>query len=481
MIAISFQSAAEIATARAANAVLEGVALAALSWFALRWIDGRNSGRSPMTRFAVWFSTLLAVALLPVLNWRSTSSLYIGAHSPELTLSSLWATWLFSAWAVISGALLIRLGFSLAHVRKLRRQCRQIDGSQLAFAELAQQCGGRKVEFLQSDSVRVPAAIGFFKPAVVLPAWTLRELSGDELRAIVLHEIAHLRRWDDWTNLAQKFLKAVFFFHPAVWWIDARLALEREMACDDMVLEQTANAHRYAQSLVSVAEKAVAERTRMAKALALAQGALGRAHEVSRRVAQILDGRPRVNRGWRPAMGMIGALTAVAVMGMPFSPELVSFQGKKPQTRHEPTLSASSNDIDPMVIPARWTEKQMSTSMLAHSSRRATSKVENRTDPEGRTYTAASRTANRARNYVGSNDAHTQVIPAKASVHKLTPKPKVMMANADTRTKQPAQTLLVMRSSQTNSEGMPVWTLSVWRFTSADGQTVQEMIVMNSI
>jgi beta-lactamase regulating signal transducer with metallopeptidase domain len=468
MIVISFQSVAEIAATRAANTVFEGIALAGLSWFALRCFGGGSSGGNSTTRFAVWFSTLLGIVSLPVLSWRQSPLLYTGSNLFELTLSSSWATWLFVGWAVISGVLLIRFGFSLLHVYRLRTQCRVIDPLHPAFVEAAQQCTDRNVRFLQSDSVRVPAAIGFFTPAVVLPSWTLRELSEDELRAIVLHETAHLRRWDDWTNLAQKFLKAVFFFHPAVWWIDARLAIEREMACDDLVLEQTANAHGYAKSLISVAEKAVAERTRLARTLALAQGALGRAREVSRRVTQILDGRPRVNRGWRPALGIVGSIAIVAVVGMPFAPELVSFQGRQLQTHQQPTLSARSADIGSMVIPARWTERRVSSAKLRYPKLSANSKVKSGAGPEGRPSTVR-------------NDAHSQVIPAKANVHKSDRKAKVMMARAEAQTKPPRQTLLVMHSADRNSEGMPLWTLSVWRFTSADGETVQEMIVMNSI
>ena len=64
----------------------------------------------------------------------------------------------------------------------------------------------------------------------------MQELSTLELNAILLHELAHLRRRDDWTNLIQKIVGALLFFHPAVWWIEKKLALEREMACDDLVL-----------------------------------------------------------------------------------------------------------------------------------------------------------------------------------------------------------------------------------------------------
>ena len=212
--------------------------------------------------------------------------------------------------------LLVRLGLSLYHVSVLRSDCREIDANDYpALTEVGldlQQ--SRRVKFLVSDDVRVPTALGFFRPAVLLPAWALRDLSPDELKGIVLHELAHLRRWDDWTNLAQKFVEALFFFHPAVWWIDSRLALERELACDDMVLEQTASARTYAASLVSVAEKVVAEKIRMQRALALAQSALGRVREVSQRVKQILDkDRRPASDGWRPALAMIGILAMVTV------------------------------------------------------------------------------------------------------------------------------------------------------------------------
>ncbi len=97
----------------------------------------------------------------------------------------------------------------------------------------------RPVKLCVSDRLRVPTAIGFTKPLVVIPSWTMEELSAAELNPILLHELAHLRRRDDWTNLVQKILGALLFFHPAVWWIEKKLALEREMACDDLVLAST--------------------------------------------------------------------------------------------------------------------------------------------------------------------------------------------------------------------------------------------------
>ena len=88
----------------------------------------------------------------------------------------------------------------------------------------------RSVQLCSSEDLCVPTAVGFFRPSVVLPNWALTELTPAELNAVLLHEFAHLQRWDDWTNLAQKVLRALFFFHPAVWFVENRLSLEREMA-----------------------------------------------------------------------------------------------------------------------------------------------------------------------------------------------------------------------------------------------------------
>jgi hypothetical protein len=174
----------------------------------------------------------------------------------------------------------------------------------------------------------VPTAIGFLKPVVALPEWTLRELSHTELNAILLHELAHLRRWDDWTNLAQKVLRAVFFFHPAVWWIEAKLSLEREMACDDAVLAETANPRAYAQCLVAVAEK-----TLMRRGLAMAQAAVSRVRQTTQRVAQILDAnRPGATRIWKPALGLVAAFALACVGLLARSPALVSFADKGTMT-----------------------------------------------------------------------------------------------------------------------------------------------------
>ncbi|HKW16903.1 MAG TPA: M56 family metallopeptidase [Terriglobales bacterium] len=449
---LDFQSLAQAAAGRGLNTLLDGFVLAGMSWVALR----ASKASSSMTRFAVWFSTLLVITALPFLAVSRISGVGATFHTPELTLSSSLATRIFLAWAVIASIFLLRLGISLHHVYKIRHACKQIESAAYpSLREVAGQFSSRHIKLLVSDEVRIPTALGFFRPAVVIPAWTLRDLSGDELKVILLHELAHLRRGDNWTNLAQQLAKALFFFHPVVWWIDNRLAFEREIACDDLVLEQTSSARAYAASLVSVAEKVIAGKMLKGKALALAQSALGRVREVSLRVARILDGRPRPNRAWRPAVAMIGTLAILTVVGMPYAPELVSFNGKT-----EPTFSAKSNGTgSAQVVPAslRWSSSTV--------------------PAPRRLVTARTREVHRT-NYPAV--VSPKVIPVRAMQRAHDHQPKLVIAKAAQQNK-PAETLLVFRSTQVDEFGVPVWTLSVWRMKSPNGQTIQEMIVMNSI
>ena len=247
---------ARIASDRILNSLLAGIAIAMLAWAVARLCDRRGAG----TRFAVWFSALVAIASLPWVSrlGANYSHSATGTSGSAMTLPASFASYLFIAWMVGAVLGLLRVGFSLYRLRQLRGTCAPVDLSQrnaALSASLAEIQTHRRVKLCSSEAVRVPAAIGYFRPIVVFPAWALREIPAAELDAILLHELAHLRRWDDWTNLAQKIVKALFFFHPAVWFVESRLSLEREMACDDAVLAASFSPRDYAESLISLAEK----------------------------------------------------------------------------------------------------------------------------------------------------------------------------------------------------------------------------------
>jgi beta-lactamase regulating signal transducer with metallopeptidase domain len=324
------------------DCLVEGTLITIFAGLVLRAARLRNSG----TRFAVWFAALVAIAAVPFLGgtWAHGVIPAQSPNRPAITVPGSWAIYFFVAWAVIAGWALLRVGAGLWHLHVLRKNCVPVNVEDLDARiqdTLARVQTNRRVAFCTSALVHVPTALGLLKPAVVVPRWVMRELSADELNQILLHELAHLRRWDDWTNLAQKVVKAVFFFHPAVWWIEKEVSLEREMACDDAVLAETASPRAYAECLAHLAEKTLIQRS-----VALAQAALGRIRHTSLRVAQILDGnRPRgAAHASKPAVLLVAGFAAVCLVSVSAAPSLIAFDDSaKSVTAH--TVASISHGI----------------------------------------------------------------------------------------------------------------------------------------
>ncbi len=114
----------------------------------------------------------------------------------------------------------------------------------------------RGIDLLESAMVRSPIVIGHLKPVILFPIGAINRLNPDEVEAILAHELAHILRNDYVFNIIQSVIEALFYFHPAVWWISAQIRNERENCCDDMAIQLCGNAMNYAKSLVSVQEMA---------------------------------------------------------------------------------------------------------------------------------------------------------------------------------------------------------------------------------
>src|SRR5438067_9011714 len=280
---VSIQSIAAAASGRMINCLLAGTLLTVAAWVLL-WVLSRRNSR---TKFAVWFSTLLGIAALCCTACFGAGGA-TARSAAHIVVPGYWAFAAALAWFAGAAFGLLRIAVGLWRLRRIRRRCVEfkVYGDETAIGRelwprLEEFRFDRRVLLYVSDDVRVPTAIGFFRPAVLIPAWALNELSSAELNSILLHELGHLRRWDDWTNLAQKVVRALLFFHPAVWWIESRLDLEREIACDDLVVAKTADACGYAQCLVSVAEKSFAR-----SGLALAVAAVSRVRQTAIRLTR---------------------------------------------------------------------------------------------------------------------------------------------------------------------------------------------------
>ena len=209
---VGLNAIAQTSAVQIVDCLVEGTLIAIFAGLVLRMARRQNSG----TRFAVWFSALMAIAALPLFGgaWWSQVGSPAKAVGSVITLRGSWALYAVIAWAAIAAWSLLGVARSLWHLHLLRKSCLPVDTAGLdrrLQETLERNRATRPVALCTSDRVRVPTAIGFMKPVVVVPGWVMQELSADELNQILLHELAHLRRWDDWTNLAQKVVRALFF------------------------------------------------------------------------------------------------------------------------------------------------------------------------------------------------------------------------------------------------------------------------------
>ena len=112
----------------------------------------------------------------------------------------------------------------------------------------------RRVRLLVTSAVDVPAVVGYVRPAILVPASALAGLSPDHLEAILLHELAHVRRADYLVNVVQCVVEVLLFYHPAVWWLSSQVRREREHCCDDIAASLCADQVTYARALTSLEE-----------------------------------------------------------------------------------------------------------------------------------------------------------------------------------------------------------------------------------
>ena len=115
----------------------------------------------------------------------------------------------------------------------------------------------RSVTLILSSEFPEPGVCGIRRPKLVLPKRVLEALTDQELEAVLLHEVAHVRRRDNLVSLFQSWLSCVFWFHPAIWLIDRQLLEERERACDEEVLSHTPNCQQYLSSLLKVLQSSL--------------------------------------------------------------------------------------------------------------------------------------------------------------------------------------------------------------------------------
>ena len=240
----------------------------ALVWVVLLAILWRMRDAGAAGRYLVGCAGMVAMLLAPVVTglivWTSLRSSAAGglggaplleaaapvrdglaAVTPALTI-----TWLIGVFALQA-----RLVLHLSHAHHLKRY-----GTRSAphpwpetLDRLARDMGIRAtVRIVESSLAEVPMVIGWLRPVILVPASAWTGLSPQQLEAIIVHELTHVRRHDYLVNLVQAVFETLLFYHPATWWLSHRLRIEREYCCDDSAVHRCGDRLAYARALATL-------------------------------------------------------------------------------------------------------------------------------------------------------------------------------------------------------------------------------------
>jgi beta-lactamase regulating signal transducer with metallopeptidase domain len=229
--------------------------LAATGWFAMTFTSA-YSRISLTAQTQTLESHTLQIAVPGVIN---AGEITEAAAPGFLESVEFWienhATQVGWAWAVCVALLWLRLLGGWWMVQRLRHRDVVLPGEafQAQCATLSKKLKiNALVRLLESPHVREPLTLGFWKPIVLFPTGMLLALSPAQVEALLLHELAHIRRYDYLINLFQLALETCFFYHPLFWLISRDARVRREFCCDDVVLYHTSDPILYAKTLTDL-------------------------------------------------------------------------------------------------------------------------------------------------------------------------------------------------------------------------------------
>jgi beta-lactamase regulating signal transducer with metallopeptidase domain len=243
------------------NWVLQGAVVAIAAAVLLRMVDGSRT----RVRYAALCVALASVLILPIvpLLLVPASALTSGdaVSQADLSVVAIPAAWwmstrvmvaLWTLWVVLYAA---RLGRAAMALRRAKRACRPLpDGVEQRLASWSDiRTRGRATRLVLSTRIRFAAVLGCRYPVIAIAPRLLDKVRHDDLDRIVVHEWAHVQRRDDIANVVQLLTRLAVGWHPAVWWLDRQLRLEREVACDDVAVAVTGSPKAYAACLVRLA------------------------------------------------------------------------------------------------------------------------------------------------------------------------------------------------------------------------------------
>ncbi len=328
------------------NSLWQSAAIALLVWALLRFLPRLKVKINAATRCAVWWAVLAAVVLLPIAPQPGTrfvapppatslpkfEAVPIPVSAVPVTLPEIETPAkpsrvaeplritagagllaIFAIWSALSLFRITQIIRSYRYLRGIKQRSRGVSPQQLVnFNYWLLACDiDRTARLLVSSEIVSPMAVGFRRPAVIVPETLLNEFTPEELDHVLLHELAHIARYDDWTNLFARLIGALLPIHPVAVWLVKKIEQEREIACDDWVVAMTGEARPYAASLTRLFELCSARRRQL-----LATGMADRASHLGERIEALL----RSGRDFAPRVSLARvALGAAVLVGLVFA------------------------------------------------------------------------------------------------------------------------------------------------------------------
>lgn len=296
--------------------------------------------------------------------------------------SGSWLMVLFVAWLLLATVRVGRVGVSFLRLSQFKRSASSLAPEyELQLRRLADDCRiKRKIRLGSLTDIGVPMVVGLLRPVILFPQKLVTELTAEEFEMTLLHELGHIRRWDDWTNLAQKLAEAVFFFNPAVLWVGRRLNLEREIACDDHVVNMTRASRTYAVCLARLAELSL-----MPRRASLAPGAVFSKKQIVSRVESLLRKRNANTQFSRlgllaSAVVLAAAITQCLVLSSVIAVSKNGIDNAEEKSRQETTITDATT-------VAGLTSTNIGTASVNGDSHSRTSRTESLKESQGNSLT----------------------------------------------------------------------------------------------
>ena len=267
-----------------------------------------------------------------------------GASSSQLSFTGK----LMCGWAV---CILCLLSWFFWSQFKLRRNLHGAalvpeDSLGVDVGELARASHvNHSVRIMNSPAVNSPAIAGLFRTCILLPTGLANELSAAQLRWVLLHEMAHIRRCDLWVAVFQRLMQIFYFWNPAVWLANRIIDQQREYACDDAAMAVSTTSRRECgAAFLSVLERANAESRWMVPAL----GFFSAKHCFRSRLMRILDSNRIVRTRFN--VGSMAILLLLAVLLLPRLQAASQDAKTSPQASAKPLAAASNEQTSPVKL-----------------------------------------------------------------------------------------------------------------------------------